>query len=284
MHTIPELQGKTEWLRYQPTQTLRNKTKSLCNLIFSGKDDIFHFSGGKSNTALLGMVPQAREFLASTLKEYKEKQALNKRQDNVIRPVQEFWLRVFHAVPIPHAFQAAQREQLKTWRDVVVKSYTPEDVEVPANLQIREELIQELKQVIEECGDLGVLEQEQRVLHFLATKGYKVDQRSMSSYRQAAMDMKARMFVQAQEMTLGHVKDFLECQGHMFDTLHDRHQQMERHIEETKRIHEQIGMQAEATNRAQEQLQRLVSLKMSKYEQTKQQKQDEPKQMESTDI
>ena len=117
MHTIPELKGKTGWLRYQPTQTLRNKTRSLSTVLFSGKDDILQFSGGKPNTVLMTMVPQAKDFLASTMKEYKEKQLLSKRQDKVYKPVVDFWLHVFHSTPVPQAFQTVQRTALKSWKE-----------------------------------------------------------------------------------------------------------------------------------------------------------------------
>ena len=225
MHTIPELQGRTNWLLQQPTQTLRNKTNSLCRKLFSGNEPIFCFNEGKSNVVLQRMVPKAKEFFAAIYKVYRVKLELTKRQDRVFQPIGDFWQSVFCTVPVSPDFVTAQQKELERWKRRVYESETPEAVGVPATLRI-------FKGIGEQEGEeeVNTPEEQDELQTFLFSRDCKGEE------SQEETDSNPSIDTRAQEMVLFQIKSLLDYQERVAETARASQEQMERLIEETKNI------------------------------------------------
>ena len=174
MQSLPELQGKMYWLGSQPIQTVRNKTRSLTTMIFSGKEHLLLFDGGKLNTQFSDLLASAKIFLASTIKSYRDKRALAKRRSDAYMPVYEFWERVFSETVCPAPFVLAQRAALSSWKRQMAATETPEKWVPPDSLKTNDKLVEELKSL--QCAGKTKEEKEVIALKYFAEKGYKIDQ------------------------------------------------------------------------------------------------------------
>ena len=90
---------------------------------------------------------------------------------------------------------------------------------VPFNLQPNDKLIDELKAIEQEDEESTVQEKDAKKLNFLVSKGYKIEQHVLDSYRKAVKDVKSRLIAETQEIAYSHIKAFLDCQEIMYEDM-----------------------------------------------------------------
>ena len=90
---------------------------------------------------------------------------------------------------------------------------------MPFNLQPNDKLIDELKAIEQEDEGSTVEEKDAKKLNLLASKGYKIEQHVLASYRKAVKDVKSRLIAETQELAYSHIKAFLDCQDVMYEDV-----------------------------------------------------------------